>query len=332
MHMRPLLAAVVLLICGCARDGLVSYDSRVHDDWQTAGEIFRATDRDDPLAYFYGIHYSAASCGLSPRYDRKTRDVLVPLFCACLRNPQCVDYSARAAICRYLGFSGDRRAVPTLIEALEGDLCTNVAEALGRIGDPRAVGPLRRLAESGRGGRDVIYALASIRTREAVHCLAGVLASSPDAVLREEAAIALGWTTGHDRIGKAAGRALERAFMNDASGRVRVFCAAALVEAGRDILWPYVREMAYSGDPEVWDAAAECVSFRITLTARSMPVVIDVLRRGSRSALESPEKHFAGPGVSWCTEDGKQRTMGEIADEYQKQWKDLCASGGWPCD
>lgn len=57
------------------------------------------------------------------------------------------DPNVRAAITGILGRAGDRRAVESLITALDDlpEVGMAAAEALGRLGDPRAVEPLTRL-------------------------------------------------------------------------------------------------------------------------------------------------------------------------------------------
>ena len=71
------------------------------------------------------------------------------------------DNSVRTAAAEALGKIGDVRAVDPIIAALRDPKWTvsaNAAEALGRIGDPRAVGPLKAALKD--GSRDVRQAAA----------------------------------------------------------------------------------------------------------------------------------------------------------------------------
>ena len=76
--------------------------------------------------------------------SRQGEPALQPLLDA-LRND---DDKISASAAEALGYLGDKRAVDALIEALENpEIRPFVVEALGRIGDPRAVPPLEALRE-----------------------------------------------------------------------------------------------------------------------------------------------------------------------------------------
>jgi hypothetical protein len=64
-------------------------------------------------------------------------------------------YKVRVQICAVLGKTGDRRAVPLLIQATHDDnsvIRLAAAQALGRIGDPEALAALRELVRAGTSG------------------------------------------------------------------------------------------------------------------------------------------------------------------------------------
>jgi len=78
------------------------------------------------------------------------------------------DYDVREAAADALGEIGDPRAVEPLIAALgdpDGDVREAAAEALGTIGDPRAVGPLTAALKDPSGGvrQEAEKALARLR-------------------------------------------------------------------------------------------------------------------------------------------------------------------------
>jgi HEAT repeat protein len=110
------------------------------------------------------------------------------------------DKDTRGQIIGLLGETGDRRAVPALISALNdesAEVRANAADALSQIPDARSVEPLIRLLsdKSDLAGR-AIRALGESGDRRAVQPIISLLAARRekrlDVRLQEEAAIALG--------------------------------------------------------------------------------------------------------------------------------------------
>ncbi|MHC4876653.1 MAG: HEAT repeat domain-containing protein [Planctomycetota bacterium] len=98
-----------------------------------------------------------------------------------------------------LGRIGDKRAVPTLLNALDvatGSHRTSTVEALGRIGDEKAVGPLVKLLEDPDEQVQICAAIALSRTPDArtVRPLMGILLQTNNDELRKQAVRALAAT------------------------------------------------------------------------------------------------------------------------------------------
>ena len=129
-----------------------------------------------------------------------------------------------------LGRIGDKRAVEPLIGALRsGDeiLSTDAAEALGRIGDRRAIGPLIDSLERGAasGRRAAADALSAIGDERAVQPLIALL-DDTSASVRRSAAVALG------RMGNPRAEVPLVRHLDDRDERVREAVAAALQKLG----------------------------------------------------------------------------------------------------
>ncbi len=91
---------------------LLKADARAHDGH--AREAFEATPKDDPMAYFHGMHYSSASCGLTRRlYLPKHNDVLV-------QHLDSKNLGARRAAAECISFRMPmtRRTVPIMIQIM----------------------------------------------------------------------------------------------------------------------------------------------------------------------------------------------------------------------
>lgn len=88
-----------------------------------------------------------------------------------LQNPRYLDDAARA-----IAMTGDTRAVPHLIHALQRDPRLSLVDALGRLKDPRAVSPLVNLFHQAGGQPyeydSILAALRLIGTREALSAVA----------------------------------------------------------------------------------------------------------------------------------------------------------------
>jgi len=279
---------------------LPEVDPRAHDG--DPKEVFDETRHDDPMAYFYGMHYSDASCGLSRRpYIPKHNDVLVPLFIRCLYNPNC---HVRSTIVKELGLSGDARAVPAVIHALD-DLGEAAEEALWRLRDERAVEPLiARIRE----GKATAYALdhTSVSMRmEAAHCL--------------------GWRRD---LGRSRA-ALERAYRDDPAIPVRIYSACALVKERHDEdRFGFIVNHLKSRDLDARRAAAECICFSMPMTQRTVPIIIQILRDDDEgtasSAWEQLDKHLDDGTITYALEHKQWKAL---ADEYETLWERV--KGDW---
>ena len=272
------------------------------------------------MAYFYGIHYSDASCGLSrssymPRYN----NVLVPMFCRCVGDPDC---PVRATIIRELGFSGDKRAVPAIIHTLndpEFDGGWLAEEALGRLGDERAVEPLIQRIRSGRAGAHALYALAGIGSPKAINCLCDVLANNKSEHMREQSGIALGWV----KPKRTSVATLERAYHSDAAIRVRIFSACALELGNHDEgCFQFMANQLKSQDLQARRAAAECVCFRLGMGRRTTPLIIQTLRDDDEEtasyAWEELDKDLNDGTITYSIQ---HENFKAIADEYEALWE-----------
>ena len=272
------------------------------------------------MAYFYGIHYSDASCGLSRRvYIPRYNDVLVPLFCRCVGDPNC---RKRATIIRELGLSGDKRAVPVLLHALN-DPAEHVrqmaASALGNLGDERAVEPLIQKIRSGRAGVSALYALSAIGSPKAINCLCEVLANNKSEHMREQSGIALGWV----KPKRTSVAALKRAYHSDAAIRVRIFSACALELGNHDQgCFQFLADQLDSQDLQARRAAAECVCFRLGIGHRTTPLIIQTLRDDDEEtawyAWEELDKHFSDGTITYSP---RHENFKAIADEYEAMWE-----------
>lgn len=322
----PLRVAVLLLafvsLC-CARP-LPQVDPRVHRSVAGVGaaELFARTNPDDPMAYFYGVHYSTASCGLSRRsYMPRHNDVLVPLFCRCVNDPEC---PARSDIIRELGFSGDRRAVPALIQALnDPTFGCPAAAALGQLKDERAVEPLIARVRAGRAGPYTLYALSAIRTPRAIDCLCDVLANDKSQHMREHSAIALGWVKpGRHR------EALQRAWRGDPDMRVRIFSACTLeLQQHDEGTFQFIVRQLKSRDLQARRAASECICFRLEMSSRTILLIIQTLRDDDEEtagyAWEELDKHLADETIFYSSE---HKDFKGIADQYESLWNRVKAN------
>lgn len=311
---------VALWFAGCQTASLPPVDQRVHGPSAAhhAEALFRAADDRDPMKYFYGVHYSTASCGLSRwPYLPARSDVLVPLFSRCAVSPCC---PARWEILKELGCSGDRRAVPALVRALEdpslgGFGADHAEESLGMLRDPRAVGPLVNRIRQHKATRHAFYSLASINTPEAIDALCHVLDANASEEYRREAAIALAWVGAY----KSALNGLLRAHKQDASAVVRTYAACGLVLHARDAnAFGFLLARLRDSNLPVRRAAAECVCFRLPMTQRTIPHVIATLRDGDSEtasyAWEELDKRLNDGSV----EGGAGGDYAAMAEQYQK--------------
>jgi HEAT repeat protein len=146
---------------------------------------------------------------------------------------QSADVGAACTAAEGLGLLGDLRAAPALIEGLSDargggrgeHLVQECVAALGRLGDRRAVSPLRRVLRDGNGAAQVeaARALGAIGGGRAARSLRRALREGEPAV-REASATALG------EAGRAR-KALRHA-LTDADPGVRAAAARALGRVG----------------------------------------------------------------------------------------------------
>ena len=159
-----------------------------------------------------------------------------PVFIKALSDD---DFDVRRHAAEALGKLGDKRAVDPLINALSDDdfwVRLSAAEALGRLGDTRAVDPLIKMLSDDYSGvrRDAAEALGLLADKRAVDPLIEALADN-DSHVRREAAEALG------RLGdKRAVDPLIEALADDDSGGRRS-AAEALEQLGQPEWAQHVR-------------------------------------------------------------------------------------------
>lgn len=113
------------------------------------------------------------------------------------------------------------------------------AQALGRLGDPRAIEPLRKALSDSNGGVRLFSALAlgELGAHAAAEDLAALLREDPDAGARKAAAFALGFLGG-----EVAFSALKRGLL-DVEPQVRWNAALALARLKNEAAVPTLAEM-----------------------------------------------------------------------------------------
>jgi len=152
-----------------------------------------------------------------------------------------------------------RRAVEPLMELLERDseslVRSNAAEALGDIGDERAVGLLRRKLTTGEGAvpYESCMALGSIGGEEARNALAELLRTSSSPEVRSHAIWAL------ERIGTEEAASVIRGAMRDSSSSVRGSAVEALGNIGDSECIPDLQAALRDSDHNVRRDAASAL-------------------------------------------------------------------------
>ncbi|MGD2136604.1 MAG: HEAT repeat domain-containing protein [Gemmatimonadales bacterium] len=168
------------------------------------------------------------------------------------------DASMREHAAEALGRLGDQRAVEPLMNVVLNDADASVREhactALGLLGDSRAVDVLSRAAQSDPSARvreHAASALSQLGDVEAVPSLIDAVVNDRDAAVREHAATALGGLGDPSAV-----PALIDAVLHDRSAEVREHAATALGQLGdRRARDPLVRVGRTDPDPEVREHA-----------------------------------------------------------------------------
>ncbi|UCF41564.1 MAG: HEAT repeat domain-containing protein [Gemmatimonadota bacterium] len=165
---------------------------------------------------------------------------------------QMEDASMREHAAEALGRLGDRRAVEPLMDAVLHDRNPSVREhaatALGMLADPRASEVLAQAAQADPNERVRAHAASAasrLGDRAAVPSLIDAVLNDEDPVVREHAATALG------ELGDPAARdPLIAATLDDSNARVREHAAVALGQVGGERACDVLLGVVHGGDVE----------------------------------------------------------------------------------
>ena len=142
---------------------------------------------------------------------------------------------AQAAI-EALGAVGAIEALPTLLDALRGDLWFQLAavDALGKLGDRRAVPALLALVPTSLAAEAALHALAAIGDPSALTRLVLLLLEHPRAAYRDALLAATARTADHSPDGPGLPIELASLVTGDASAPIRAYLADALEDPADD--------------------------------------------------------------------------------------------------
>jgi len=218
----------------------------------------------------------------------------------------------RAMAAEALGHMGDPRALEPLVKALrdeESDVAERAAEALGRLGDPRAFEPLHQ------GLRDARYlvrmyaasALGKLGDRRALEALRAVLGEDEEWAVRRDAACALG------QLGDA--RAFDAVLnaLGDKHAQVRAKAATALGQLHDPRAVEPLIEVLRDAKSDVRMAAAAALGQ--LRDARAVDAVV--------KALGDPEERVRKAATEALRELGDPRAVGPLIEALRDHQSDI---------
>ncbi len=268
---------------------------------------------------FVRIVQAPGAPGLSWILSEKTgfRDRrAVPRLCELLRSSESV--YVRQSLAEALGRIGDERAVPTLCAALEDKSAygyLSAARALGQIGSRKALDPLLHRFEAKPDHGDefnkvLSEALAAIDRDAAGERLLSLM-DAKDAGVRHNAAQALGRL----RYRRAIPR-LRRA-LEEEGWWVRCQAASALGRLRDRGSFAKLVEMARKGNGT--ERLRVCYAFKHMKDKRAIPVVVWILQNGgANGAAPYTLRELVGPAVGEGGRNWREWWKREGRDKYGK--------------